>query len=1387
MDYPKAMEQKYTIQVKGIVQGDKRRKMEIQQNAVAQHIYQFTNELLEAVFDANWTIRHGALACLGHIFANTQFQQPVNNAWMSELCIRCLCVIALDRYADYSGAETMAPNLKAAAQVLIQLFPLLLNDAKASVIVWLNYLVSSHDVAWNAALGGLIFLNDYVSQDCSGVASLMVQENFNSLRDLVSSRIEEIQICAIRLLAKVHNVLSNESAMQCLWKVLKTENGVESVICSVFDVVLELISTQTGATLSFLNWDYIQELIRCVKTKSESASIKSIMLIVELFCLGIKWNDEESTTVLHLVVDQLFYYQDAANHQKLNTSLRKLVKRIPIIVISNELQNYAASRLQNLVTTHAHANDLHVPGTIETSFFTNLQIMVQQLPNFSPAMDNVKALVLTLHRENERKNNAHISQIIGNVAAILYPDNELYTNVLYTALYDRKPTDSSILFSEQKILVSQYDTAYRRLFSLFENSTKIFSLKNLSCAKIAKCNEQIFQLPYKTLSGRLFEEANALRCRLFELSEKIDTTFHQWSVRVQATLAASLVSAKNPLPAKVNPLLQALIKSIKVEGNEVLKERSANMLARIVKLQVADNRKIGGATKMVKNMAKLLLPIEDGEVDAQYGTKMFFYALLRAFDEEKLLTKIPGLADILCLNSSSDQADARLAFHLLNTTCELFDATSIEQLVEHLPHYILLSKKKFSRSIGLDAVAKVCKRDVHSAMKIMYIHVFSSFDQTDNLEDVEIGLQLIKRLALVLQGCIQPYIPGFVFFAMKFMNSASRAVREIAAAAFSHLVPLVSLFDPNILPQGLCKEAVIKNNLAYQFMIQLKNGTAIEVCNMSLFGLKRAILRPYQQEGINWLVFLAKHGLNGILADDMGLGKTLQALSAVAATVKTSGTCHPSIIICPATLVKHWIYEAGHFFPADLHPISYEEFNACSMKRNGIVPLLVISYSKFYSNATNIIKRQWHYCILDEGHVIRNPKSKISLKLRENIQAAHRIILTGTPIQNNVQDLWCLFDFLMPGFLYSHEEFRNKFEKQISKSPKELKFTTDGSGGSKAMQKLHERILPFILRRTKAQVLKELPDKLIQDIVCEMSPIQSSLYNILLENDEDDKTSSFSKLMLFRKLCVHPVLVCPNNAIPSTYGLATPPDFRDKQHSGKMLALHELLLNLGLSDDNKPTLIPEICSPHRCLIFAQLKSTLSLVEEFITKDLPSISYLRLDGTVPASKRHPISQKFNSDPSIDVLLLTTSVGGLGLNLTGADIVIFLEHSWNPYEDLQAMDRAHRVGQTRKVQVFRLVSANGIDESIVNVQAFKTNVANAVVSEVTDPTKQLPTDQVLNLIQQSASSNEKSIQEISKTPAIHLGLPKQFQNLDELWDDTQYDSLTIPTLPRATNST
>ncbi|KAJ4797222.1 TATA-binding protein-associated factor MOT1 [Rhynchospora pubera] len=676
-------------------------------------------------------------------------------------------------------------------------------------------------------------------------------------------------------------------------------------------------------------------------------------------------------------------------------------------------------------------------------------------------------------------------------------------------------------------------------------------------------------------------------------------------------------------------------------------------------------------------------------------------------------------------------------------------------------------------------------------------------------------------VSLLVQGLgveLVPYAPLLVVPLLRCMSDSDRSVRQSVTHSFAALVPLLPLAKGVAVPDGL-GERLSSNAEDARFLEQLLDNSHIEDYKLSV-DLKVG-LRRYQQEGINWLAFLRRFKLHGILCDDMGLGKTLQASAIVATDIaerhvntKEEKYSDPlSIIVCPSTLVAHWAYEIEkHIDTSVMNTLQYvggapermalqSQFDTCNV--------VITSYDIIRKDIDFLGKIAWNYCILDEGHIIKSSRSKITSAVKL-LKSEHRLILSGTPIQNNVLELWSLFDFLMPGFLGTEKQFQSTYGKPLIAAKDPKCSAKDAEAGILAMEALHKQVMPFLLRRTKDEVLSDLPEKIIQDRYCDLSPLQLKLYEqfstsnakeeistIVKAQDSEDSASDppkatthvFQALQYLLKLCSHPLLVLGNQppqtmeriiseVVPGCRDMVS--ELHELYHSPKLVALQEILEECGIGLDASAS--PDGShGQHRVLIFAQHKALLDIIEKDLFQfHMRSVTYLRLDGTVQAEKRFEIVKAFNSDPTIDVLLLTTHVGGLGLNLTSADTLVFMEHDWNPMKDLQAMDRAHRLGQKKVVNVHRLIMRGTLEEKVMSLQRFKVSVANAVINAENASLKTMNTDQLLDLFASTPASRKGALlsrgsssdPDKGSKPKGGRGLKSILNGLDELWDQSQY---------------
>lgn len=465
----------------------------------------------------------------------------------------------------------------------------------------------------------------------------------------------------------------------------------------------------------------------------------------------------------------------------------------------------------------------------------------------------------------------------------------------------------------------------------------------------------------------------------------------------------------------------------------------------------------------------------------------------------------------------------------------------------------------------------------------------------------------------------------------------------------------------------------------------------------------KATLREYQKEGVHWLERLRYMHLSGILADDMGLGKTLQAITAIT----QHKAQHPkslSIIVCPTSLVYNWKEEFAKFNPK----LSVLPIDGTPVQRKKLLnniqasDVIVTSYSLLQKDIDLYKKIPLGYAILDEAQHIKNRETR-NAKSAKMLQAAHRLILTGTPIENSLDELWSLFDFLMPGLLSSYERFVEKYVK------------TAGSTGEKNLDSLKRKVGPFILRRMKKDVLTELPP--VSNIIyhCHLSDAQRALYQSYAASAREElsqlvKKEGFDKVQIhvlatltrLKQICCHPAIFAKDKAEPGD--------------SAKYDMLMELLQTL-------------IEGRHKTVIFSQYTRMLNIIRNDLQQR--NIRFEYLDGT--SKNRLDIVNSFNEDESVPIFLVSLKAGGAGLNLVGADTVIHYDMWWNPAVENQATDRVHRIGQTQQVSSYKMVTLNTVEEKILELQKRKSTLVTQVVANVEDMIAKLTWEEVLELLQ------------------------------------------------------
>lgn len=473
----------------------------------------------------------------------------------------------------------------------------------------------------------------------------------------------------------------------------------------------------------------------------------------------------------------------------------------------------------------------------------------------------------------------------------------------------------------------------------------------------------------------------------------------------------------------------------------------------------------------------------------------------------------------------------------------------------------------------------------------------------------------------------------------------------------------------------------------------LKHIDALKLPELSpkLLGL----LRPYQKLGVAWLWHLYKHGLGGVLADEMGLGKTIQALGLAQALFIEDPQTQPILVVCPASLTENWHRETARFTPSLNHFVHHGAQRIETPRQALSYRLLITSYGTLARDHALFSRMRFSLIIADEAQHIKNRNTQNAKALR-TLKAQSRFVLTGTPMENSIEDLYALFEFLMPGYL----------AKPAPGQAREHKAWFD--------ERHREQAAPYVLRRSKERVAPELPQKIEQTLFCTLEPKQEALYQEVLARTRKEISNlelsgashgavymaALTQLLRLRQVCAEPRLLDKNLS---------------PQDSAKLRALKELIEE-ALDDG------------HRLLVFSQFASLLRI----LAQDLENMGlrYSYLDGET--KNRQSVCDTFNNDPDIPVFLISLKAGGVGLNLTGADTVVFCDPWWNPAVEAQATDRAHRIGQTRSVTTIKLIAAHTVEEKVLDLQAQKKELLQDLFESSQSANARLALDEVKTLL-------------------------------------------------------
>ncbi|GLG94284.1 Helicase domino [Gryllus bimaculatus] len=1289
----------------------------------------FCDQLCQDLFSPSWETRHGSATALREVIRihgkgagkvadiPEHEMEEFHQLWLEDVALRLLCVLALDRFGDFVSDQVVAPVRETCAQALGSILHLMGKQSVNGVTNVLLQLLKQKD--WEARHGGLL-----------------------GLKYLLAVRKVSLLSCYIVLPAPgIVYTEEMESPVDCYVKILlvylNSKSALQRMVTGLVVAEWAKLEGSNHTSSETLKRRLHQCLTECVYFDEIALSFTRLLQETRDFIAMMKHyklpiDSEKYGSVLTLdQIQQLSgpVTQQLLSSHKLKPKIAETLEERRKAIQGSVSQTSSDQMLLNISTQAALAGAV----TMQKSLPEKLNPVVK------PLMESVKkedteplqalaashlAFLVDLCVERTPCPNA---KIITNLCTFLRSDTEFSPKIQTS---EGPSSDSGVESTSGEGSRTGTPTSFGN------NYTGILTLVNQQMS----AERAVFRRSNST-GGRGPGRPPVTDIPLEELFAAEDGVHKQNRIqRRGASFALTSISSYfgKDLPSKL-PKLWDFIKAHLVETVDPSNFDPAVLMNNDV-----------AAEELVTNLLVL-------EVTSP--------ALHKDLLPQVLLC-LPHLSVLL---SHPYRAVRHMAARCLGTLSSLASVPVMSSVVTSVLPLLGASESDTQRQGAVEALACIVEK---------------------------------------LQLNIIPYIVLLVVPLLGRMSDQNQPVRLMATHCFATLIQLMPLDGGLPEPPSLSADLIAQKVKERKFLEQLFNPKSIDEYKVPV--PIKAELRSYQQAGVNWLAFLNKYKLHGILCDDMGLGKTLQSICILAgdhndrnlqykSTRSPDSAPLPSIVICPPTLTGHWVYEVQKFLPREyLNPLQYvgpplerEKLRSKVKLHN----LIIASYDIVRKDIDFFSTIKWNYCILDEGHVIKNGKTKSSKAIKQLI-ANHRLILSGTPIQNNVLELWSLFDFLMPGFLGTEKQFTARYSKPILASRDPKSSPKEQEAGALAMEALHRQVLPFLLRRMKEDVLEDLPPKITQDYYCELSPLQEQLYEdfsrsqahqslqeTLVQSGSNrssqGNTHIFQALRYLQNVCNHPKLVLTNQhpefeRIQSQMKQQSS-SLADIQHAAKLPALKQLLLDCGIGIPPEEQAGEQVVNQHRALIFCQLKAMLDILENDLFKNyMPGVSYLRLDGSIPSGMRHSVVTRFNNDPSIDVLLLTTQVGGLGLNLTGADTVIFVEHDWNPMKDLQAMDRAHRIGQKKVVNVYRLITRGTLEEKIMGLQKFKLLTANTVISSENASMETMGTDQLLDLF--ALDNRKKENVNSGSSHLSHTGgmsIKTVLDTLPDLWEDKQYE--------------
>lgn len=1413
-------------------------------------------ELLYRMFDPRWTVRHGAL--LGTLSLLRAWQSSLVKlddglsfgCWPHDLMARTVCVLVLDRFGDFSLDENVvAPVREVAGQlvsVLVAMAPARLRNATLRIL----YKLCCHE-EWEVRHGALIALKFITAVICQDLLKTSKDGSLDPWRETCIREIcgvtvdrlldvDDIKSVAAQILCRIvrNPLLSHSPSLRQvprrLWDALPAASSVSYCLPYLFELMTSFLQKDgTG---------FLREL-----SKNSSVADVSSVGLEDVFRLLVEFLDSPLVSVRASALGSIGIVAQAIVEEA-----DSLVFEDPAMLV--ECYGLTVRRVYDEFFNDSTPSQNNVLRDTWESLAGNYRIIIRDDRYYVSLSRCLLVRFFEIGRESSLSANIE-SQVATAEALLLWLDGsrglELCTSLLnaFICAFLHSPWvrqfESACLLYRASLILKGGKCATEESTLLLET----FLLQPPLCIVLdasigyeaVDANDQLAQACDEAVLKELtpfFHQsvdcAGAVKC-VTESWNRIVRSFlgnlsplpkkeSLVSLRLNAIVAVTILADR--LPVKMTPLIRSLVTSLKNESDSSRQAVTSQGLT-ILLLQIGRCESFAAAnSKVMKTICDMVLKESWAElsIETYSPATEVLQSLIRHLPSELKLsdlaqvwTRIEYILSDECIDCDFEAERTKPALSILGALAGGLlegQAVAIFVIRNFLPSVVrcaCVCQNKLVVRVACSVAQRLAKVNATSALASAFDTLLPFLTETSSDSCRRAGCHLLQLLVEDSGMYICPFVKSLLPIAMKLMTDPQLECTQAANNVFAYLVRMAPLVQSH-LSISLNKSGANEGTDAV--IDHLILGKPLPPCDFpqslqKTLNRNRVVLRQYQLEGIAWLRFLHTLRLNGALCDSMGLGKTLQALICVAISHDVVHHAAPdskpvSIVVCPSTLVRHWIAEINRFFKSD-DPVFFPlELSGSSTSRRAVwekglvfCNIIVTSYSVLRSDIRMLASQSYHYCVLDEGHLLKNPKTETA-KASRQLRSKHRLLLSGTPVQNHVHELWAVFDFLMPNFLGSSVFFSEKYARTISKGQAPGASVREISEGIEKLKTLHQQVLPFILRREKQQVLRELPSKLVTQIEVPMSDLQRRLYTDFCsfadvqqslraldraaKDDLGDRCleqagrSSLQALLFLRLLSTHPWLV--RSAIPVASEISDN-DWLRFDTSGKIRALADLLRELSIftddlsaadndssllyceddhvdvdvysslvnSSDNHMQPAPttsEVQSQTKCLIFAQFIQSLDVVEKLLFKPhIPSLKYLRLDGRVPARRRYAIAEEFNRNDEIKVLLLTTRVGGLGLNLTGADTVIFLEHDFNPFADLQAMDRVHRIGQKKAVCVYRLVLVDSIDQRIMKLQEKKLAMSEAIVNADNSTMFSMGTDRLLDIFTMRSDQEPSNI--------------------------------------------